>query len=255
MTAASAGPQFSADRRWWWTGSEWLPASQAPVQRNERRASHKASSSSPRRSGGLPQWLVVGVAILFFPITVVILIVRTKWSGRTKATLSGVWVVFAIVVGIAAGGSSGPSPTGQASVVMSPSDTPSPSLTATSPSATAATTPTPLAKPSPTPPAPSPKPTPPVPAQTVVRFVNAPLTARRGANATLRVTTAANTSCSIEVDYASGPSTAAGLGTKNSDGAGNVSWTWKVGAKTTPGSWPITVTCGSGSAQTHLAVT
>jgi hypothetical protein len=93
------------------------------------------------------------------------------------------------------------------------------------------------------------------PAQTVVAFLNAPLTVKRGSNATLQVKTAANTSCSIEVDYKSGPSTAAGLVVKNSDGAGNVSWTWKVSANTTLGAWPITVTCGDGSAQTHITVT
>jgi hypothetical protein len=95
----------------------------------------------------------------------------------------------------------------------------------------------------------------PVAAQTVVTFVNAPLTVPHGSNATLQVKTAPNTSCSIEVDYKSGPSTAAGLVAKNSDGAGNVSWTWKVGTNTTLGAWPITVTCGDGSAQTHINVT
>ncbi len=25
----SSGPQFSEDRQWWWTGLEWVPASQA----------------------------------------------------------------------------------------------------------------------------------------------------------------------------------------------------------------------------------
>lgn len=98
-------------------------------------------------------------------------------------------------------------------------------------------------------------PTPSAPAQTPVSFVNAPITAARGLNATLQVKTAPNTSCSIEVDYKSGPSTAAGLGAKTSDAAGNVSWTWKVGGNTTVGSWPITVTCGSGSAQTSINVT
>ncbi len=124
---------------------------------------------------------------------------------------------------------------------------PAPTQTAASPSATAA----PAASPTPTP-------TPPAtasPAQTVVTFVNAPLTVPHGQNATLQVKTAPNTSCSIEVDYKSGPSTAAGLVPKTSDGADNVSWTWKVGANTTPGSWPIIVTCGDGSAQTHITVT
>ena len=95
----------------------------------------------------------------------------------------------------------------------------------------------------------------PAPAQTVVTFLNAPLTVARGQNATLKAKTAPNTSCSIEVDYSSGPSSAAGLVTKASDGAGNVSWTWKVGTNTTRGIWPITVTCGSGMAQTNITVT
>ena len=112
-----------------------------------------------------------------------------------------------------------------------------------SPSISAAVTPTPAESPTP------------VAAPTVVTLVNAPLTVKRGSNATLQAKTSANTSCSIEVDYMSGPSTAAGLVTKNSDGAGNVSWTWKVGANTTPGAWPITVTCGGGSAQTRITVT
>ena len=119
---------------------------------------------------------------------------------------------------------------------------PATTQTADSPAATlaasAATTPTPVA-----------------PAQTVVTFLNAPITAARGLHATLQVRTAPNTSCSIVVNYKSGPSKAAGLGPATSDAAGNVSWTWTVGGNTTVGSWPITVTCGSGSAQTHITVT
>ena len=90
---------------------------------------------------------------------------------------------------------------------------------------------------------------------TAISFVNGPLTVGQGSNATVQVKTDPNTSCSIEVDYKSGPSTAAGLIPKTSDSAGNVSWTWKVGANTTPGSWPITITCGNASRQTSIAVT
>jgi hypothetical protein len=253
---AGAAPQFSEDREWWWTGSEWVPAAQAPIKPDPHRPSPQtAALTQPKRSSAFPRWLVVVAAILFFPITVVVLIVRTQWSGRAKAILSGVWVVFVIAVGIGSAGSSSQTPGLQSSVLTSPGATASPSEMAASPSATAAATPTSDAVPSPTPSAPSPTPTPPAPAQTVVKFLNAPLTVHRGSNATLQVTTTANTSCSIEVDYKSGRSTAAGLVTKNSDGAGNVSWTWKVGANTTPGSWPITVTCGDGSAQTHITVT
>jgi hypothetical protein len=95
----------------------------------------------------------------------------------------------------------------------------------------------------------------PVAAQIAVTFLNAPLTVKRGSSATLQAKTAPNTSCSIDVEYKSGQSTAAGLVTKNSDVAGNVGWTWKVGSNTTPGAWPITVTCGDGSDQTQINVT
>jgi hypothetical protein len=93
------------------------------------------------------------------------------------------------------------------------------------------------------------------PAKTVVAFLNAPLTAARNHYATLQVKTNARVSCSIDVEYAPGSSTAAGLVTKTSDNTGRVSWTWKIGAKTTRGAWPITVTCGSASAQTHISMT
>jgi micrococcal nuclease len=127
--------------------------------------------------------------------------------------------------------------------VVACGDTAPATTTQSEATASASTAATPTAPPSP------------VAAKTVVTFLNAPLTVAHGQNATLQVRTAPNISCSIEVDYKSGPSTAAGLVAKTSDSAGNVSWTWKVGANTTPGAWPITVTCGSGSAQTHITVT
>jgi hypothetical protein len=129
--------------------------------------------------------------------------------------------------------------------VVACGDAPAPATTQSQaiPSASVAATPTPTVTASP------------APAQAVVTFVNAPLTVGRGSNATLQAKTAPNTSCSIEVDYKSGPSKAAGLGPATSDAAGNVSWTWKVGANTTPGAWPITVTCGGASGQTYITVT
>lgn len=257
MTDSDAGTRFSDDRQWWWTGSAWVPASQAPTPPGPPVTPTPPGASIPPRargSGGLPRWLVIVAAILFFPITVVILIVRTKWSVRTKAILSGVWVVFLIFAGVSAGASPG-SPNNS---VAQASPQTSQTQTAASPSAsTAAPTPSPLAtkspKPKPTPTPPAKKP--PVPVQTVVKFLNAPLTESRGSYATLQVKTSPNKSCSIEVVYKSGPSTAAGLGPKVSNSAGNVSWTWKVGTNTTRGSWPIFVTCGNGSAQTHINVT
>jgi competence protein ComEC len=63
-----------------------------------------------------------------------------------------------------------------------------------------------------------------------------------GAIATLQAKTAPGADCTITVYYKSGPSSAAGLDPKQSDGGGNVSWSWKVGTRTTPGTWSIVVT-------------
>jgi hypothetical protein len=74
-----------------------------------------------------------------------------------------------------------------------------------------------------------------------------------GGEATATVSTAPGASCSIEVVYRSGPSTASGLTPKTASSTGAASWTWQVGSRTTPGSWPVTVTCTLGSA--HASAT
>jgi len=73
--------------------------------------------------------------------------------------------------------------------------------------------------------------------------VTSPVT--HGANATLVTKTTPGAQCTITVNYESGPSTASGLEAKSADNLGNVSWTWKVGANTTPGTWQIVVTATS----------
>lgn len=108
----------------------------------------------------------------------------------------------------------------------SPSPTPSPS-----PRPTVAQTPAPTAAP--------------VGHSVVFTFVSSPVSPGRTATASVRTT--AGSSCSIVVTYKSGPSTAQGLYPKTADGSGNVSWSWTVGTRTTPGSWPIDVTCTSPS--------
>lgn len=70
-------------------------------------------------------------------------------------------------------------------------------------------------------------------------YVTSPVNA--GANATLQALTTPGALCDITVYYKSGPSTASGLYTKTADSDGYVSWTWKVGTRTTPGSWKIVV--------------
>ena len=74
-----------------------------------------------------------------------------------------------------------------------------------------------------------------------------------GGYATLTVAVSPARSCSITVYYKSGPSEAAGLYPKRGS---RISWTWKVGTRTTPGRWPIVVSCGSaGRLQTSFVVT
>ena len=65
-----------------------------------------------------------------------------------------------------------------------------------------------------------------------------------GQNATLSAKGKPNTAYDIKVVYSSGESSAKGLEDKTSDANGNVSWTWKVGAKTKPGTYTITVKGG-----------
>lgn len=75
-----------------------------------------------------------------------------------------------------------------------------------------------------------------------------------GANATLTVKTSPSASCTITVYYKSGASSAAGLGPKIADANGAVSWTWKVGARTTPGTWKIVVSCNGVTKETTFTV-
>jgi hypothetical protein len=83
--------------------------------------------------------------------------------------------------------------------------------------------------------------------------VTSPLPA--GAYATLVARVVPRRLCKITVYYKSGPSTAQGLYPKRPRN-GRVSWTWKVGTRTTPGRWPIRVACGSaGSFRTSFRVT
>ncbi len=69
----------------------------------------------------------------------------------------------------------------------------------------------------------------------------------QGHTATLQARTVPGAYCSIVVHYKSGHSTAAGLYPKEAASRGNVSWSWKVGTRTTPGSWRIVVTASLNS--------
>ena len=87
-----------------------------------------------------------------------------------------------------------------------------------------------------------------------VRLVRVTSPVSTNANATLTVAVTPARACTITVTYSTGPSRAKGLGQKRAVN-GRVSWTWKVGSKTTPGRWPIAVNCGSaGSLRTSIVV-
>jgi hypothetical protein len=88
-----------------------------------------------------------------------------------------------------------------------------------------------------------------------------PASVAHGANATLGALTSPGATCSASVTYASGTvSSAAGLQTHPvADSSGTVSWTWKVGSNTGPGTSHAYVTCSlsgdSASAGKDFAVT
>ena len=84
----------------------------------------------------------------------------------------------------------------------------------------------------------------------VLTSVTSPV--RHGNAASIIVKTAPGAACTIVVAYKSGPSRAKGLDTKTANQDGIVSWAWIVGTRTTPGAWPITVTCSGGGSQATL---
>jgi len=79
-----------------------------------------------------------------------------------------------------------------------------------------------------------------------VKLVSLTSPVRPGGDAALTIQTVPNATCTITVRYKSGPSTAKGLVPKTSDSQGRASWTWVIGSRTTPGTWPISVTCSVG---------
>ena len=64
---------------------------------------------------------------------------------------------------------------------------------------------------------------------------------RRNEYATVSIVGKPNTKYTITVYYKSGASTAEGLEPKTSDANGNVSWTWKIGGRTSPGTYRLVI--------------
>lgn len=120
--------------------------------------------------------------------------------------------------------------------------------TPTSPPPTASATAAPTAHVT-SPPAP-PVVTAPPPASLSVTITSLPASVGHGANATLVAVTSPGATCTASVTYASGTvSTASGLQTKPvADSSGAVSWTWKVGTNTGPGTSTASARCTLGGA-------
>jgi len=87
-----------------------------------------------------------------------------------------------------------------------------------------------------------------------VSLVSVTSPASPGSYASIAASVSPAQSCSITVQYKSGPSHARGL-TPRRPTSGRVSWTWMVGTNTTQGRWPITISCGSaGTLRTSFVV-
>lgn len=125
-----------------------------------------------------------------------------------------------------------------ASPITVPQQPTSPAPTQQVPTSPSKTTPAPTQTPTQTPTQQS--------AELSLKIVSVTSPVSPGANATLVAQTVPGANCDIDVYYKSGASTAQGLYAKTADSSGRVSWTWKVGTRTTPGNWQIVVKASYG---------
>ena len=89
----------------------------------------------------------------------------------------------------------------------------------------------------------SPSPTPPAGGLSIVS-VTSPV--RHGANASLTAKSIPGEKCILSYRTPAGTnSTAAGLGQETVSSSGQVTWTWKIGTNTNPGTGTLVVACGS----------
>ena len=88
----------------------------------------------------------------------------------------------------------------------------------------------------------------PAPEPLPVTLISLSSVAYAGGEATLIVRTVPGSSCALAVSDESGRMRS--LGSKTADIQGIAMWTWRVG--TTPGRWPILVTCAGGGRRGRL---
>lgn len=87
-----------------------------------------------------------------------------------------------------------------------------------------------------------------------ILFIKWPETVSRNETAEVTIQGKPETEYTITVYYKSGPSSAKGLEAKTSDSSGRVSWFWKVGGKTSPGTFRIVVSGGGTQNTVHFTV-
>lgn len=85
-----------------------------------------------------------------------------------------------------------------------------------------------------------------------IRILAVTSPAKPGTDARVQIGTAPGADCRISVIYKSGPSRAKGLVPKKADSQGNITWVWRVGTRTTPGTWPIHIMCTWGRQQAEV---
>lgn len=91
-------------------------------------------------------------------------------------------------------------------------------------------------------------------AKLTIKVISITSPASPGSDARLVIATLPGTDCGITVVYKSGPSRAQGLVPKKADGRGRVAWVWRVGTRTTAGTWPIFVECTLGNQRAEVKV-
>ena len=192
-------------------------ASEPPPAAPATDASWRTTPTEPPKSGRRRKWLILGGG------TIVALAAIGSLSGGASPVAS-----------------TAPSPAGATPLAFVSGASKSPTSTAstTEPTATAAS-PKATARPKPTP---TPKPTS-KPVTLSVRVTKHSSSVGRGSMASVTIKTHKGARCSIDVEYASGPSDAAGLGDKTAPTSGVITWNWEVGPSTTKGRWSIYVGC------------
>jgi hypothetical protein len=91
-----------------------------------------------------------------------------------------------------------------------------------------------------------------------VKVTKRTVSVARNARASVTIKTAKGAECGIDVQYASGSSTADGLEPKSTNASGVITWKWVVARDVKKGSVPIVITCKlgdqSGRADTSFKV-